>query len=209
MTFVKICGITNLVDALVAIEYGADALGFNFYRPSPRFIQPALAREIIEQIPESVLTVGVFVNEAPEDLKAIAGEANVSGLQLHGDESPQYCAALEGWYVIKALNVSADFHEQKVSEYEVDAILLDASHPKLRGGTGQVADWSVARRANRMGRRILLAGGLSPGNIREAITDVNPYGIDACSGLEESPGIKDHDLLKLFMKAIREESPIS
>jgi len=203
MTFVKICGITNLADALVAVEYGADALGFNFYRPSPRYIRPELAREIIDEIPESILTVGVFVNEAPEDLKAIASEAKVSALQLHGDETPQYCSALDGWYIIKALSVGADFHEQKVSEYDVDAILLDASHPKLRGGTGEVADWSVARRANRMGRRILLAGGLSPQNVGEAITNVNPYGVDACSGLEESPGKKDHERLKLFMKAIR------
>ncbi len=203
MTFVKICGITNLEDALAAVECGADALGFNFYERSPRYIEAAAARQIIAQLPDSVLTVGVFVNETTEAVEAIANEADVKALQLHGDESPGYCMAFGGWFVIKALAVSDTFDVQRIKVYDVGAILLDASHPSLRGGTGKVADWSVAQRANELGKRIVLAGGLGPENVQDAIATVKPYGVDACSGLEAAPGKKDHERLKSFMEAIR------
>jgi len=203
MTFIKICGITNLEDARVAVECGADALGFNFYERSPRYIEAAAARQIIAQLPDSVLTVGVFVNETTEAVEAIANEADVQALQLHGDESPEYCMAFGGWFVIKALAVNDNFDVQRIKGYDVGAILLDASHPSLRGGTGKVADWSVAQRANEMGKRIVLAGGLGPENIQDAIATARPYGVDACSGLEVSPGKKDHERLKSFLEAIR------
>jgi phosphoribosylanthranilate isomerase len=175
MTFVKICGITNLPDALVAVSEGADALGFNFYRKSPRYVEPSEARRIIQQLPANVLTVGVFVNkETPEQVKVVASEAGVSAFQLHGDESPDYCSALRDSYVIKAFAVSEAFDIRTTQEYSVDAILLDASHRKLRGGTGQVIDWTVAKRVGELGIKMFLAGGLTPENVRVAIDTVNP-----------------------------------
>jgi phosphoribosylanthranilate isomerase len=203
MTFVKICGITNLSDALAAVSEGADALGFNFYQKSSRYIEPLAVRRIIEQLPTNVLTVGVFVNEEPEQVKAVASEAGVSALQLHGDESSDYCSELSDWYVIKGLAVKDAFDVRTTLDYQVGAILLDASHRELRGGTGQVIDWAVARLVRDLGVKMFLAGGLSPENVREAIDTVDPYGIDACSGLEESPGIKDHRRLQAFFRAVR------
>jgi phosphoribosylanthranilate isomerase len=204
MTFVKICGITNLPDALVAVSEGADALGFNFYRNSSRYIEPLEARRIIEQLPTNILTVGVFVNEeTPEQVKAVASEAGVIGLQLHGDESPDYCSALRDSFVIKAFAVSEAFDIRTTLEYSVDAVLLDASHRNLRGGTGQVIDWTVAKRVGELGMKMFLAGGLTPENVREAIDTVNPYAVDACSGLERVPGMKDHNRLRAFFKAVR------
>ena len=135
MTLVKICGITNVDDALAAVNAGADALGFNFFKLSPRYITPQHAREIIEQIPDSLLTVGVFVNEESEAVRNIAEEAGLKALQLHGDESPEYCRELAGYYVIKALAVSASFDSQTPNRYEVEAIMLDTKHNTLRGGT--------------------------------------------------------------------------
>ncbi|HEV8371061.1 MAG TPA: phosphoribosylanthranilate isomerase [Pyrinomonadaceae bacterium] len=202
MTFIKICGITNLEDATDAVEAGADALGFNFYPPSPRYVDPARAREIIEKLPK-MMTVGVFVNEDIETVKSIATMTGISALQLHGDESPAYCAALNGWYLIKALAVNENFDERKVLEYGVDALMLDASHKKLRGGTGQVIDWSVAKRVRELGTPLFLAGGLSTENVREAIACVNPYAVDACSALEDRPGKKNHIRVKAFLAAVR------
>ena len=201
MTFIKICGITNLPDALAAVEAGADALGFNFYRPSSRYVEPVEARKIIEQIPKQVLTVGVFVNE--EDPKSIADEAGVEAFQLHGDESPSYCKLLNGRYVIKTFAVDENFDVNNVLEYDVDAVMLDACHQSLRGGTGQVIDWSVARRVNELGVRLFLAGGLSPENVQEAIACVGPYAVDACSSIEAAPGKKDFVRLKDFLERAR------
>jgi phosphoribosylanthranilate isomerase len=201
MTLIKICGITNLRDALDALNAGADALGFNFYRPSPRYIEPAKAREIIEQLPENVLKVGVFVND--ESLSSIAQDSGVNALQLHGDESPEYCSRLKSWFVIKTLPVDEHFDPKKWLEYEVDAIMLDAKHPNLRGGTGQVIDWTLARVVQDMGARVVLAGGLSPLNVSEAITAVNPYAVDACSALESVPGKKDKQKVSAFIQTIR------
>jgi phosphoribosylanthranilate isomerase len=203
MTFIKVCGITNLEDAIAAVEAGADALGFNFYPPSPRYIDPSTARKIIEKLPKTLMTVGVFVNEDIETVKSIATETGISALQLHGDESADYCAALNGLYVIKALAVNENFDEGKVLEYGVDAVLLDASHKKLRGGTGQVIDWTVANRVRELGTPLFLAGGLSPENVHEAIVNVKPYAVDACSALEDRPGKKNHVRVQAFFKAAR------
>jgi len=204
MTLVKICGITNLEDALSAVNAGAGALGFNFYEPSPRYIDPVKAREIIEKVPKQVLTVGVFVNEERERLQSIALEAGVTALQLHGDESPQYCAELKEWYLIKAFSVGDDFDPGVVVDYPVKAVMIDARHKTLRGGTGLLSDWSIARRIRGLGKPLFLAGGLSPDNVREAITVVKPYAVDACSALEESPGKKNHERMRAFFKAIQE-----
>ena len=204
MTLIKICGITNLDDALAAIAAGADALGFNFYKPSPRYITPQKAREIINQLPGELMTVGVFVNEeSPEDVRQIATETGVAALQLHGDESPGYCRELADRFVIKTLAVSTNFDSQMVHAYQTEAIMLDTKDNALRGGTGRQFDWSIAKQVNQLGRKLFLAGGLSPENIAEAIETVRPYAVDACSALEDKPGIKNHARLRAFVAAAR------
>lgn len=202
MTYVKICGITNLADALAAVAAGADALGFNFYRPSPRYIEPKAARAIIDQLPAIVLTVGVFVDEeSPERVEQIADEAGVAALQLHGDESPDFCRALKDRYVIKVLSVGRDFDPTRARDYEVQAIMLDAFDRRVRGGTGQTIDWSLARRTRELVPKLFLAGGLAPENVAAAISAVEPYAVDACSALETFPGKKDPQRLRAFIKA--------
>lgn len=209
MTFIKICGITNVDDALAAVTAGADALGFNFYRPSPRYVTPQNAREIISKLPMSVLTVGVFVNEdLSKSVLNIANEAGITALQLHGDESPAYCRELaKERYVIKSLAVANDFDLQTVGDYEVEAIMLDTKHFALRGGTGQVFDWSIAREVNSVVPKLFLAGGLSPDNIEEAIATVRPYAVDACSALEDKPGKKNHERMRDFVETARNVKP--
>jgi phosphoribosylanthranilate isomerase len=202
--FIKVCGITNLVDALAAVEAGADALGFNFYRRSPRYIAPDAARRIIEQLPSAVMSVGVFVNERePEEVARISDSARLTAVQLHGDESPEYCYALRGRFVIKALSVSDEFEPARAKDYDTDAILLDAYARDARGGTGRIVDWEVARRVRELVPQLFLAGGLSPENVAEAIAAVDPYAVDACSSLESAPGRKDAERVRSFVAAAR------
>jgi phosphoribosylanthranilate isomerase len=213
MTLVKICGITNLEDARAAIAAGADMLGFNFYRPSPRFIEPSKVRKIIEALAEEAIdrpitTIGVFVNEVtPDSIMQIVGESGVGGVQLHGDESIEFCHRLKlllnGRFLIKALRITDTFAPREVQQYDVDAIMLDAFHGELRGGTGQIIDWGVARAASDLAPRLFLAGGLSPENVAQAIARVHPYAVDACSSLESSPGQKDGARVKAFVQAVR------
>lgn len=204
MTLVKICGITSLADALAAVDAGADALGFNFYRRSPRYILPETAREITNHLPQPVLKVGVFVNEDVESVAHIVAEARLSAIQLHGDESPEYCHKLAGQYVIKVFRAGDDF---AVDAYAVDAIMFDTKDDLLRGGTGRVFDWSLAHRPEISQPRLFLAGGLSPENVAEAIATVRPYAVDACSSLEISPGRKDHARMRAFVAAARSVKP--
>ena len=209
MVKVKICGITNLSDALAAIEAGADLLGFNFYEPSPRFIQPEHASEIIERIrhdqASDVELVGVFVNEAVDSLLQIVKQSGVDTVQLHGDESPQMChdlaARLNGRQIIKALRVTDDFDVNDTTRYAVGAIMLDAFSQTLRGGTGKTIDWEIARAAAERVARLFLSGGLSPENVAEAIVRVRPFAVDACSSLEAAPGRKDPSRMKAFVRA--------
>ena len=204
MTLVKICGITNLADARAAVDAGADALGFNFYRPSPRYISPPEARKIIDQLPHSVLKVGVFVNEGFHSLMDITAEAGLTAVQLHGDESPEYCHELAGTYVIKAFGAGDNL---QVEAYNVDAIMLDTKDDLLHGGTGRTFDWSIAQRTNQSVPKLFLAGGLSPENVAEAIATVRPYAVDACSSLEERLGKKNHDRVNAFVRAVRSVAP--
>jgi len=207
MTFIKICGITNLEDARMSVAAGADALGFNFYRPSPRYIDPHAAREIIDQLRDSILTVGVFVNEeSPALVEQIASEAGVAALQLHGDESPDYCRELASRYVIKVLAAGDDFKPEDALDYDVQAIMLDAFDSKLYGGTGRTIDWSRARQTRKLIPRLILAGGLAPENVGEAIATVHPYGVDACSALESHPGKKIPERVAAFVNAARAAS---
>jgi phosphoribosylanthranilate isomerase len=206
MTLIKVCGITNLNDAHAAVASGADALGFNFYKLSPRYIAPESARGIIDTLPGSILTVGVFVNEeSPEAVKAIANRSGVKAVQLHGDESPDYCRALNS--VIKNFSVSTSFDIEQIRAYEVDAIMLDTKDNRLHGGTGRVFDWSIAQQVSRIVPKLYLAGGLSPENVAGAIEMVHPYAVDACSSLEDKPGIKNHARMRIFVSAVRSVKP--
>jgi phosphoribosylanthranilate isomerase len=201
---VKICGITNLSDALAAVEAGADALGFNFYRRGPRYVAPEEARRIVGELPAEVMKVGVFVNEVgPEQIARVADEVGLTAVQLHGDESPEYCRALRGRFVIKAVRAGRDFEPESIRTYEADAILLDAFSEKERGGTGRVVDWSVARRVRELVPRLILAGGLAPENVAAAVEAVAPFAVDACSRLESEPGRKDPQRVRAFVAAAR------
>jgi len=203
MTLVKICGITNLDDALAAVDAGADALGFNFYARSPRHITPEAARAIIDSLPAAVLTVGVFVNEALETVEESTSTAGISALQLHGTESAEYCKALKGRYLIKVFATSGEFKRETVLDYDVQAIMLDAFDKETFGGTGKRSDWAIARKTRELFPRLFLAGGLSAENVGEAIDAVRPYAVDACSLLEHTPGQKDHARVRDFVKAVR------
>ena len=204
MVKIKICGITNLEDALAAVAAGADMLGFNFYRPSPRFIEPAAARAIIEKLPSSTMAVGVFVNEGDaKTVSRIAEEARVTGVQLHGDESPDYCRELSPRYLIKVLRVNSEFRPEQATAFATDAIMLDAFDPQLRGGTGQVIDWTIAAETRPLVDKLFLSGGLGPENVAAAIAAVAPFAVDACSRLESAPGRKDPARLRSFIAAAR------
>jgi phosphoribosylanthranilate isomerase len=203
---VKVCGITNYEDAALAVDFGADALGFNFYRPSPRYLEPAAARAIIRRLPPFVVTVGLFVNAGrPGGVSSAARAAGVEVLQLHGDETPGYCRRLEGWPLIKALRVGAGFDAAGLEEYPVHAFLLDARDGARYGGTGKVFEWSLAGPVQKL-RPIILAGGLRPENVAEAIRTVRPYGVDVSSGVESRPGRKDRALLRAFIDEVRNAS---
>jgi len=204
-TLVKICGITNIEDAFAAVDAGADMLGFNFYRASPRHIEPETARAIIDKLPEGILTAGVFVNEKLEEVKRIQAVSGVMLLQLHGDETPEYCKSLrEGVLpIIKVFNTGRHFTVEEILAYDVQLIMLDARDGATRGGTGQLSDWSQAAQAKLLKPLCFLAGGLSPSNVGAAITAVAPFGVDACSSLELAPGKKDHDKVRDFVAAVR------
>jgi phosphoribosylanthranilate isomerase len=204
MTTIKICGITNLADALACVEAGADMLGFNFYARSPRYVAPEEARRITERLPPNVVSVGVFVNEeSPSRVGQIARGAGVAVVQLHGDEPPAFCRALGDFHVIKALRVSDDFTLEAASGYGAQAILLDAFHKDAYGGTGLVCDWAAARAARAVAANLFLAGGLGPGNVADAIRAVRPDAVDACSSLERAPGLKDVARVRAFVAAVR------
>ena len=198
---VKICGITREEDALYAAALGVHAIGF-VLAPSPRQITPERARAITMALPPLIQTVGVFVDEDPEKVLAVAAFCHLDLLQFHGKESTAYCARF-GRRVIKALRVRAKNQLDRFAEYHnvADAILLDTYVAGQSGGTGRTFDWNLAKEASRRGR-IILAGGLNPDNVAEAINLVHPYAVDASSGLEQQPGIKDHDKMTRFVEAV-------
>jgi phosphoribosylanthranilate isomerase len=194
---VKICGITNLSDALTAAELGAAALGFIFVRSSRRWIDPTVARNIIRELPASVTPVGVFADAPREYVSSVIGETGLRAVQLHGDESPDDLLDLPV-PVIKSFRVDGQFEMNRMERYAAAAFLLDTGGMGALGGTGKTFDWNIAAEAATRGR-IILAGGLHPGNISEAIERVGPYAVDINSGVEATPGIKDHmKLMQLF-----------
>lgn len=194
MTKVKICGITNLEDAQLAVKFGADALGFNFYEKSPRFVSSACAKSIVEQLPEHILKFGVFVDEPVEKIKEIEKFVGLNAIQLHGGESPEFVANLQSKTrskVIKALRVSPNFKPDDIDEYKANPILLDTFSEKEHGGTGTAFDWDIAARVAARTTQLYLAGGLTPHNVSTAIFKANPFAVDVCSGIEISPRKKD------------------
>jgi phosphoribosylanthranilate isomerase len=202
---VKICGITNWSDARQAVRSGADFLGFNFYAGSPRYIQPARARKIVQRLPKTISAVGVFVNETEEKVLETAHAVKLDYLQLHGDESPETVARLKrSLPVIKAVRVTATFRSAQLSRFRnATALLLDGFDRHQRGGTGRTFDWRVVQRA--VARvPVFLAGGLTPENIGEAIRAAKPYAVDVCSGVEAKPGKKDPARLKALMLAVKD-----
>ena len=200
---VKICGITNYEDAAIAVELGATALGFIF-TDSPRQITPQTARDIIHAIPPFVKTVGVFVNEGPAEIKEIVHNCGLDLVQLHGDESPDNCQALMP-RAIKALRIkdTSSFQSSLAYKGKVKALLLDTYAKDKAGGTGMTFDWRLAIKIKELGIPIILAGGLDPSNIDDAIRTVKPYAVDVNSGVEECPGKKSHLLMKNLMKKVR------
>ena len=198
---VKICGIRNLEEARTAVEAGADALGFNLWPRSPRHVEPELAREIIAAISPFVTCVGVFVNEGAIRVRELALDLGLGAVQLHGDESPEFCAGLDSVKVIKALRVGPGFDPAMLESYRVSAILLDTRLKGSYGGTGRRFDWRFAIEARRHAP-IILSGGLNEENVAEAIEQVRPSAIDVCSGVEAEPGRKDLDRLRSFMAAV-------
>lgn len=223
---VKICGITNREDALVSVESGAAALGFNFYPDSPRYVAPERAKAIVEVVPVTIWKVGVFVSEPPENALRIASEAGMDILQIHGNAADYdavkkvgtlragcvesantdragvspffhsfYRPGLRLW---KALRAGPDFSPAEIEDPNAEAFLLDTPSDRLHGGTGQTFDWKAARG---LPGKIIIAGGLDEKNVRQAIEEAEPWGVDACSRLEASPGRKDHLKLTRFLKA--------
>lgn len=191
---VKICGITNREDALVAVEGGATALGFNFYPASPRYVTPAQAQSIAGIVPADVWKVGLFVNAQPEAALGIAAQTGMDILQVHGN-ADEFPAGIRLW---KAVRVGPGFQFAELDSPTAEAFLLDTPSETLHGGTGQTFDWKRARGAP---RQVILAGGLDENNVRQAIEEAMPWGVDACSRLEALPGRKDHLKLARFLKA--------
>lgn len=187
---VKICGITSAEDARAAVEAGADALGFMFYEPSPRCVTPELAAAIIGELPTHVAKVGVFVDADEAMVRATAATAGLDTLQFHGSESPDFCARFE-LRTIKAFRVKDSESLGQLPDYETDAWLLDSHVKGVPGGTGARFNWDLAVEAKRLGRPILLAGGLTPENAADAVGQIAPFGLDVSSGVEASPGRKD------------------
>ena len=203
MVKIKICGITNSEDAEKAISLGADAIGFIF-ADSPREVQPHLARSIIENLKGKVLSVGVFVNESPDKVIETAEYCSLGAIQLHGDESPEYCSGLKKRLLIKAFRIKDDSSLTPIPCYKgVFAYLLDTFSEQNRGGTGKTFDWNLAVKAKAFGKPIILSGGLGLGNIEEAIRVVTPYGVDISSSIEIKPGKKDHKLMERLISAIK------
>ena len=198
---VKICGITTRADAELAVGLGADLLGFNFYEPSPRYVEPGAAGELAAGLGEGVVMVGVFVNATTEEIAAVAQRCRLDMAQLHGDESAEQCreVARLGLGVIKAVRVKGPEDVERVRDYEVDAVLLDAFREEVYGGSGHRFDWSWVRQAGH--EKVFLAGGITPENVAEAVS-VGTYGVDLCSGVEVGPGVKDEAKMRLLFERL-------
>jgi phosphoribosylanthranilate isomerase len=206
MVKVKICGITNTEDAIAAISAGADALGFVFFRESPRYISPENAKSVINALPPFIIKTGVFVNESSENIEKIISITGVDLVQLHGEEPPAMCRSSR--HIIKAFRVKSMESLDPLNDYKelVSAFLLDTYAPDILGGTGQIFNWDIAVEAKNCGR-IILAGGLTPDNVSEAVRRVGPYAVDVSSGIESKKGKKDHQKMRLFIERAKSVLP--
>jgi phosphoribosylanthranilate isomerase len=203
---VKICGLTNLNDALDAIELGADYLGFNFYPDSPRFISPEKAKEIFEEIPTNVSKVGVFVNEDIPTVLDLAIDLGLDYLQFHGDETPEALNPIgRPWY--KAVRMKDEAALAEISRYDCEWILADAYSEKAYGGTGLTAHWDLVRKVQDLGKKVILAGGLNPENVAVAVAAVRPLMVDVASGVGASPGKKDRLKVEMFISRAKSANP--
>jgi len=201
---IKICGITNLDDALAAADLGVDFLGFVFSEKSPRQIKIKDAIAIIKSLPSSVSTVGLFVDQEELAVKMIFDKCRLDYFQFHGGESPDYCKRVkEKGKVIKAFRIKEERSIEDLANYDVEMYLLDAYNEDKFGGTGAVFNWDLAVKANKYDRPIIIAGGLNPENVVRALQKVRPYGVDVSSGVEKSPGKKDAQLMKKFIQQVR------
>ncbi len=198
---IKICGMTSIEDTFLAVNGGADAVGFIFYKKSPRCISANTVKSIVRALPPFVETVGVFVNESAERVNRIAESCDLSAVQLHGDESPAFCKKIRR-KVIKAVRVKGKESFDGMSSYKVSAFLLDSYSDQQQGGTGETFDWRLVSEGKKYGP-VILAGGLDPSNVAHAIQKVKPYAVDVCSGVERIPGIKDPARLQAFIKAVK------
>jgi phosphoribosylanthranilate isomerase len=201
-TQVKICGVTNVADGLVAAEAGADLIGLMFYEPSPRHVTLAQAAEISRALPRFLIRVGVFVDPSPALVMQAISECQLTMLQFHGDEASDFCTHF-GLMSLKAIRVRDESSLQLLENYQTDAFLLDAHSPKGLGGTGEQFNWDLAVKAQAFGRPIFLAGGLTPENVAAAVQTVHPFGVDVSSGVESAPGIKDPAKVRAFIAAAK------
>ncbi len=202
---IKVCGITNLEDAQLAVDLGVDYLGFNFYPESPRYILPQKALEIIKSLPSSIKKVGVFVNERLERIKEIKEECSLDLIQIHGGESLDFCKELKermNSHLIKALRIKGEKDKKVIKEYcpIIDFLLLDGYQKGLFGGTGRTFPWEIAKEIKEFGIPFFLSGGLNPENVQEAIQEVKPFGVDTASGIEEKPGKKSRTKMREFVE---------
>jgi phosphoribosylanthranilate isomerase len=201
---IKICGVTTLADATACAELGADMIGLNFYRGSSRSIEPILARKIVNTVGRSVRVIGVFVEPTASEVRSIAKATGIQCVQLHGDVSPETCHELASEFrVIRAFRTDGHFQPENVRPFPECDVLIDAHHPNLRGGTGLTCDWSAAQATLPFARFLFLSGGLNAQNAGDAIAAVVPHAVDVCSGVESSPGVKDHRAIEKFIAASR------
>jgi len=206
---IKICGVTNVKDARACAELGADMIGVNFYRQSPRYIEPKAARRIIDAIPSGVFAVGVFVDASAEEIRNTAEATGVRWVQLHGHTSADTCSELAREFrVIRTFSTDLQFRPEEISPFSDCDVLIDAHHPNLRGGTGLTCDWLAARTARAFARFLILSGGLTEQNVSQAIATVAPHAVDVCSGVESRPGLKDHKVVEDFVTAVRAASSL-
>lgn len=203
MTKVKICGITNLEDARVSISAGCNALGFVFYKKSPRYITPQKARDIIKQIPKNIIKVGVFVNARERIIKQIAKFCGLDILQFHGNESPEFCKKFKGYKVIKAFRVKNKIDLKNILRYRTFAYLFDTFVKSKIGGTGKRFNWHFLTHLDNIDRPIFLSGGLNEKNVKEAIKCIRPSWVDVSSSVEIRPGQKDHKKIQAFIKVAK------
>ena len=204
MIKVKICGITNLEDALASIAAGCDALGFVFYKKSPRYIMPSKARAIIKVLPKDILKIGVFVNEKEKEIKRVAKLCGFDLLQFHGEESPEFCSKFSGFKIIKAFRVGGGRDLSNISKYKSFAYLFDTFSKSEIGGTGKEFDWKLVRHFGNIKRPIFLSGGLNKENVLKAIQTVRPQWVDACTCVEARPGKKDYKKIRDFIQQAKQ-----